>query len=236
MGKHALEEVLKSEPKRFKEVLTHKQEDPLTTALKEKGVRVQFAPKQKLTSIVQSDSHQGFIAKVEERPFLSPKEFLKTANERSLVLMCDAIQDPQNFGSILRAAECFGVDAVIYSTNRNVALTPVVSKASVGASELIPLIPVANLADTLKKFQDEGYFGVATNASNQAEPLTGFTFPTRTLLIVGAEGPGIQPLLIKKADVHLYIPMQGAIDSLNVSQATAAILSHWEPSPKNRAK
>jgi 23S rRNA (guanosine2251-2'-O)-methyltransferase len=227
MGKHSIEETLKQNPKRFIEVHTYKKEDPLTLSLQEKGVRVHISPKQKLTAIVQSDSHQGFIAKVQEREFLSPKTFLQTAPEKSLVLMCDAIQDPQNFGAILRAAECFGVDAVIYSTNRNVALTPVVSKASVGASELVPLIPVSNLADTMKKFQDGGYFAVATEISDKAQPLATFEFPEQTLLIVSAEGAGIQSLLSKKADFHLYIPMRGSIDSLNVSQATAVFLSHW---------
>lgn len=227
MGKHALEEVLKQNPKRILEVLTYKKDDPLVHDLKKKGVKVLLAPKHKLASIVRSESHQGFIAKVQEREFLTVKEFLKNVPEKSLVLMCDAIQDPQNFGSILRAAECFGVDAVIYSTNRNVALTPVVSKASVGASEMVSLIPVSNLVDTLKKFQDAGYFSVATEISDQAKPLDSFEFPEKTVLMVGAEGPGIQPLLSKRSDFHLYIPMKGAIDSLNVSQATAVLLSHW---------
>lgn len=228
MGKHALEETLKQNPKRFIEVHTYKKDDPLTQEFKNIGVKVLFSPKQKIASLVQSDSHQGFIAKVQEREFLTPKEFLKVAPEKSLTLMCDAIQDPQNFGSILRAAECFGVDAVIYSTNRNVSLTPVVSKASVGASEIIPLIPVSNLADTLKKFQDAGYFSVATEISDKAQSLDTFEFPQQTLLMIGSEGSGIQPLLSKKSDFHLYIPMKGSIDSLNVSQATAVLLSHWK--------
>lgn len=228
MGKHSIEETLKQNPKRLIEVYTYKKEDTLTQELNKKGIKTHFSPKQKLASIVQSDSHQGFIAKVQEREFLTPKEFLKTAPEKSLVLMCDAIQDPQNFGSILRAAECFGVDAVVYSKNRNVSLTPVVSKASVGASEIVPLIPVSNLADTLKKFQDAGYFSVATEISSEAAPLDSFEFPQQTLLMIGAEGPGLQPLLSKKSDFHLYIPMRGSIDSLNVSQATAVLLSHWK--------
>lgn len=228
MGKHALEETFKRNPKRLVEVHTYKKEDPLMQEFKQKGVKVVFSPKQKLVSLVQSESHQGFVAKVQERDCLTPKEFLKTAPGKSLVLMCDAIQDPQNFGSILRAAECFGVDAIIYSTNRNVALTPVVSKASVGASEIVPLMPVSNLADTLKKFQDAGYFSVATEISDKAQSLNTFEFPQQTLLMIGAEGPGIQPLLSKKSDFHLYIPMKGSIDSLNVSQATAVLLSHWK--------
>ncbi|MEM8728165.1 MAG: 23S rRNA (guanosine(2251)-2'-O)-methyltransferase RlmB [Chlamydiota bacterium] len=227
MGKHALEEVLKQTPKRLLEVHTYKKNDPFVHLLKEKGMKVSMTSKHTLASIVRSVSHQGFIAKVREREFLTVKEFLKTAPEKSLVLMCDAVQDPQNFGSILRAAECFGVDAVIYSTNRNVALTPVVSKASVGASEIVPLLPVSNLVDALKTFQSAGYFSVATEISDRARLLNSFEFPERTVLIVGTEGLGIQPLLSKKSDFHLYIPMKGSIDSLNVSQATAVLLSHW---------
>ncbi len=227
MGKHALKEVLKQNPERFIEVHTYKKDDPLVDHLKEKGVGVLLTPKHKLASIVRSESHQGLIAKVQEREFLTAKEFLKNVSEKRLILLCDAIQDPQNFGSILRAAECFGVDAVIYSTNRNVALTPVVSKASAGASEIVPLMPVSNLVDTLKKFQDAGYFSVAAEISDQARPLDSFEFPEKTVLIVGAEGAGIQPLLLKRSHFHLYIPMKGAVDSLNVSQATAVLLSHW---------
>jgi len=218
MGKHAIEEVAKRNPERLIKVYSHKKENPL-------GIDVTVVSKQKLSAMAGSESHQGIIAEVKEREFLAPKEFLKTAPEKSIVLMVDSINDPQNFGTILRAAECFGVDAVIYSKNRNVALTPVVSKASVGASEIVPLMPVSNLADTLKKFQAGGYFSVAAEVAPGAHSLSSFEFPVQTLLIMGAEGSGIQPLLSKNSDFHVMIPMQGSIDSLNVSQATAVFLS-----------
>ena len=163
---------------------------------------------------------------MKERDELPLKEFLSTTPEKSLVVMCDSITDPQNFGAILRACECFGVDALVFSKNRNVGITPVVSKVSVGGSELVPLIAVSNLVDTLKKFQDVGYFSVAAECHERSQSLYNFEFPSQTVLIIGAEGKGIQPLLSKKADYHLEIPMQGRIDSLNVSQATAVFLSH----------
>jgi len=225
MGKHAVEEVLKTSPERLLEVYTYKQESPLFDALHQAGVKTIFTLKPKLTALVRSDSHQGFVAKVREREILVLKEFLSNPPEKSLVVMCDSITDPQNFGTILRACECFGVDALTFSTNRNVALTPVVSKASVGGSELVPLIPVSNLTDTLKKFQSAGYFAVAAEGSKQ--DIYTFEFPAQTLLILGAEGKGIQPLLSKKSDFHVEIPMLGKIDSLNVSQAAAVLLSHW---------
>lgn len=225
MGKHAIEEVAKIDTKRLLKVYSHKKGDPLLESLHRLGVKIHIVPKQKLESLVLSESHQGFVAEVKEREFLTTKEFLNSTPEKSLVLMCDSISDPQNFGAILRAAECFGADAVIYSKNRNVALTPVVSKASVGASEIVPLLPVSNLADTLKKFQNEGYFSVAAEVKEGAHSLSSFEFPEKTLLIMGSEGTGIQPLLSKNSDFHVMIPMAGSIDSLNVSQATAVFLS-----------
>ncbi|MCB1106566.1 MAG: 23S rRNA (guanosine(2251)-2'-O)-methyltransferase RlmB [Chlamydiia bacterium] len=216
MGKHAIEEVVKRDPERIIEIYSHQKEHPF---------KVTVVPKQNLSKMVSSESHQGLVAKVKEREFLTPKEFLKGSPEKSVVLMVDSIQDPQNFGAILRAAECFGTSGVIYSTNRNVGLTPVVSKASVGASEIVPLLPVSNLADTLKKFQEGGYFSVAAEVKKGAHMLTSFEFPEKTLLIMGAEGSGIQPILSKNSDFHVMIPMQGSIDSLNVSQATAVFLS-----------
>ena len=227
MGKHAIQETLKRSPKRLIEVYTHKKEDPFNQELAKKRVPIFFLQKEKMSARVRSDSHQGFIAKVSEKGFLTAREFLQKEGENGLVLMCDAIQDPHNFGAILRAAECFGVNALIYSIHKNVTLTPVVSKVSVGASELVPLIPVSNLGTTLKIFKEADYMVVATEISKRAEPLTTFTFPKKTLLIVGSEGRGIQSILTKQSDRFLYIPMRGSIDSLNVSQATAVFLSHW---------
>ena len=228
MGKHVIEEVLSIDPKRILKVYTHKKEDPLILKLQHAGIKTILMPKNRLLSFVQSESHQGFIAEVNEREELSLKQFLSQTFERSLVVMCDSITDPQNFGAILRACECFGVDALVFSKNRNVGLTPVVSKASVGGSELVPLIAVSNLVDTVKKFQESGYFAVAAACHNHSQNLYDFDFPSHTVLIIGSEGKGIQPLLSKKADEHLEIPMQGHIDSLNVSQATAVLLSHWQ--------
>lgn len=226
MGKHALEEVLKIDAERLLKVYTCKEEDPLLQKLRNAGIQTIVIPKNRLFSLVQSESHQGFVAEVKERDELPLKEFLSTTPEKSLVVMCDSITDPQNFGAILRACECFGVDALVFSKNRNVGITPVVSKVSVGGSELVPLIAVSNLVDTLKKFQDVGYFSVAAECHERSQSLYNFEFPSQTVLIIGAEGKGIQPLLSKKADYHLEIPMQGRIDSLNVSQATAVFLSH----------
>lgn len=233
MGKNCVETVLDNSPERVTEFFTAKKEsDELIEKARSKGIKVKTLSKQKLYDLVNSDSHQSYVVQVKANEQPDLKQFLQE-NHR-LVLMLDNINDPQNLGAILRAAECFGVDAVIWSKNRGCSLTPSAAKASVGASELVPTIVVSNLAETVKKFQKAGFFAITAEISDKAQSLINFEFPAQTLLIMGSEGQGIQPLISKIADDQVYIPMSGKIDSLNVSQATAVLLSRLSQSDKKR--
>jgi 23S rRNA (guanosine2251-2'-O)-methyltransferase len=223
MGRNTVREVFRAQPERIKRVLTTKDPDDnaFLQEMQKAGKPVRQMNERSLSSLLNSDSHQGFAAELKPREHPSLKEFLQQTREKSLVLVLDSIFDPQNFGAILRAAECFGVDAVIYSKNRGASVTPSVTKASVGASELIPMIVVSNLAEAVRKLQDGGYFAAVADVGSEAKSALEFDFPDHTALVLGSEGKGIQPLIAKYADASLYIPMQGKIDSLNVSQAAA---------------
>ncbi|CCB88882.1 MAG: 23S rRNA (guanosine(2251)-2'-O)-methyltransferase RlmB [Simkania sp.] len=224
MGKNCLSEVLKTNPKSIQKIFTSKEDDPVLKKAKGFNIPIQFVPKARLTAMVNSESHQGVVAKLRERTYPELRPFLRTSKEKSLILMCDGITDPQNFGAILRAAECFGVDGVVFSKNRSVEITPVVTKASVGASELVPLLRVSNLAETMNQFQKAGFTAIVADVGEHSKSIDTFTFPDKTLLILGAEGRGVQPLLKKKADCCVEIPLKGQIDSLNVSQAASILL------------
>ena len=229
MGKHAVEELLLHAPHRLIQLFTlpSKADAPLVLACQKAGVAVTFVRAEELTRMVGTDAHQSFVAKIKQRAYLDLKEFLANlGEENALVLMLDQIFDPQNFGALLRAAECFGVSAVVWSKNRGCDLTPAAAKSSCGASELVPLIQVSNLAETAERFKKEGFEVVASLLDAEAESLYAFTFAPRTLLIMGSEGEGIQPLLRKKSDRAVYIPMRGKVASLNVSQAASVLLSH----------
>ncbi|NGX57805.1 MAG: 23S rRNA (guanosine-2'-O-)-methyltransferase RlmB, partial [Chlamydiae bacterium] len=221
MGKNCVQEVLKTAPERIEKIITAQP----APHLKKYDIPIEVKPKEALSKLVQSESHQGILAYVKEKSHLNLKEFLSRDLDKSLVIMLDSIFDPQNLGAILRAAECFGVNAVVWSKNRGVDITPVVSKVSVGATELVDTMKVSNLAETVKRFQDKGYYAVTAEVGEGAESLYDFEFPSHTLLILGSEGKGVQPLISKRADFKVYIPMHGQIDSLNVSQATAVFLS-----------
>ena len=230
MGRNCIFEVVRKAPERILEVYTSQksQSDALYATLLKHSIRVKELPKHELSRLVESESHQGYVAAVKEREEPDLREFLAHAEERekSVVLMLDSIYDPQNLGAIIRACECFGVDLVVFSKNRGADITPVATKTSAGATELVPILKVSNLVETLKAFQKEDFWAVAAEGKERAQSLGEFEFPSKMVLVLGSEGKGIQPLLSKTCDFHLSIPMRGQIDSLNVSQAAAVILSH----------
>lgn len=229
MGVHSIEELLRYAPEKILRIYTiSSKKSDLLLQCEKKKIPISYVSTDFLTKMAGSDSHQLLVAHIKGRNYMEMKEFLDDDTEESLVLMLDQIFDPQNFGALIRSAECFGANAVLWSKNRGSDLTPVAAKASCGASELLPLIRVSNLATSIDQFKEAGYEVVAALLDSKAESAYGFNFAPKTVLIVGSEGEGIQPLLRKKADRAIYLPMRGKIASLNVAQATAALLALWD--------
>ncbi len=233
MGLHAIQELLKHAPTRLLKVYTsipqgrQERKNTLFQECEKRKIPIQIVSSEQLTKMTGSDSHQSFAAHIQGRRYWTAKEFLEATQDQDsvFVLMLDEIHDPQNFGAILRSAECFGVNAVAWSKNRGCDLTPSVAKASCDASEIIPLLRVSNLAETVDRFKEEGFEIIASVANPDAKPLFSHICAKKTLLIMGSEGEGIQPLLQKKADRLVYIPLSGKIQSLNVAQAAAILLA-----------
>jgi 23S rRNA (guanosine2251-2'-O)-methyltransferase len=231
MGRNTLEEILKHKTDIILEVytgLTFKQgqrKDLLIEEIEQKKISIKYVSNHQLSSLAGSDSHQSFVAKIKDRNFLDAKTFLHREKQSSFVLMLDSIADPHNMGAIFRSAECFQVDAIVYSKNRGVDITPVVTKVSCGATELVPILRVSNLAQTAAEFQKQGFEIIVAENRPDAVSLSDFNFSGKTLLIMGSEGEGVQAILRKLADRSLKIPIFGKIDSLNVAQATAVILA-----------
>ncbi|MCH9634715.1 MAG: 23S rRNA (guanosine-2'-O-)-methyltransferase RlmB [Chlamydiae bacterium] len=235
MGLHCVHEVVSHQPERVIKVLISNMETELSARkasllemIKKKKLEIEKVSMKTLDRTCDSKSHQGFVALLKKRETLSLSSFLKNEKETSFVLALDSIYDPQNLGAILRAAECFGVDLVIWSKNRGASLTPVVAKTSSAASEIIPICLVSNLSTAIQEFSKKGYFVAAAHLDAKSESLFEFKYPEKTLLILGSEGEGVRPLLQKQADTLLQVPMYGRIDSLNVSQAAALFLAHWK--------
>ena len=179
-----------------------------------------------LTEMAMTDSHQGIALVLKERRYTTLNEIINEAEFRpaTLLVMLDGVTDPHNLGAVMRASECFGANGVIWSKNRAVGITPVVTKSAAGSSELLPLSPVGNLADTVRKLKDAGFWCVASALNDRAQVLADFEVPNKMVLILGAEGRGISPLILKLSDYILQVPMEGSISSLNVSQAAGIFL------------
>jgi 23S rRNA (guanosine2251-2'-O)-methyltransferase len=230
MGKRCVEEMIKHRRERIIHIylLSSLQDrSHFEAVLHEHRIGFSLVAKNELFSMVMSESHQGIVAKIKDRPLENIDDFLQKDNERSLVLMLDGIEDPQNFGAIARSCECFKINGLIWSKNRGVDITPTAAKAACGAFELLDLIKVSNLANSVEKFKKMGYEIICADVNVKGEPVNSFKFAEKSLLIVGSEQVGIQALLKKMATRFIYIPMEGDISSLNVAQATSILLYSW---------
>jgi 23S rRNA (guanosine2251-2'-O)-methyltransferase len=227
IGKNCVQEVLDYSKERILQVTTsHELDDPLIKKLLGSKINVKKVGTKTLDSMVNSTSHQGYVASVRKKDPIYLENVIEKSKlkKRSLIVILDSIFDPQNVGAILRSCECFGVDAVIISKNKGCSITPVVSKTSVGATEIVPICEVSNLTTTVEKLQKEGYWAVSAELNEKSVCLNSFTFPEKTVLILGSEGKGVQKILSNKADFHVFIKMLGRIDSLNVSNAASVFL------------
>jgi 23S rRNA (guanosine2251-2'-O)-methyltransferase len=176
----------------------------------------------KLNQLTQDGVHQGVVllAKVPEYQESDLEPLLTTQlKEQPLLLVLDSIQDPHNLGACLRTAQAAGVDLVIIPKDRSATLTPLVRKIATGAAEMIPVVQVTNLRRALQIAQKQGIWFIGLTASPQAVSLykTALTGPLG--LVLGSEGAGLRLLTEQQCDGLAYIPMHGAIESLNVSVA-----------------
>lgn len=193
------------------------------------NIAVETATLEELSALCASDAHQSFAAELRPNPELSLKELLAALKdrERALLLALDGVQDPHNLGAILRAAECFGVDAVLWSRNRGASITPAVRKVSVGASELVPSLAVGSLAEALERCAEADFWIVAAEARADSKAVHGFQFPKKSVIVLGSEGEGLHALVSARSNERVVIPLFGKIDSLNVSQAAAVLLHEY---------
>lgn len=191
------------------------------------GVRIEESDDEQLDRLSGGERHQGAVAEVV--PYAGdPETQLEEALEAlgdtpALLLVLDGVTDPHNLGACLRSADAAGVAAVIVPRDRAAGLTPVVRKVAAGAAESVPLVPVVNLARTLRELRERGLWLVGTTDDAQRTiydvDLTG-----PTVLVLGSEGEGMRRLTREACDDLVSIPMAGAVESLNVSVATGVAL------------
>jgi 23S rRNA (guanosine2251-2'-O)-methyltransferase len=167
------------------------------------------------------DEAQGVAAEIND---IEPKDFVRHRKSISgHVLILDRIQDPHNYGTIIRAANCFGVKTIIVARYHQAPITAAVCKASSGTLFHADIYETTNISSAAEDLQSMGYKIYAADIDGD-KVLNDVQFAEQSAVILGSEGKGIRPGVLEKADTAFRIPMCGDIDSLNVSQSAAIIL------------
>ncbi len=186
------------------------------------GIKVQITSKREMDKLTK-ENHQGFIAELKEFNYFTLDDLLKDNPEKFLIL--DRIQDPHNFGAILRSANAFGIKHIVIAKDRQVEVTPTVLKVSSGGYVGVKIIRVDSMQTAIKRIKDANIWIYAT-ALEKGTPVNKVTFNTPMALVVGNEGKGVSKPILKQSDQNVYIPMNGTVQSLNVSVATGILLSN----------
>lgn len=190
-----------------------------------KKIPVVFRNREYLDTKAGTSNHQGVICICGEYRYAGMDEILSDCKSRknALILILDGITDPQNLGSLIRTGLCFGASGVIIPENRAAAITPSVIKASAGAAMHLPVVRVINISRTIDNLKEEGFWIYGADAKH-GKDLHSHDYSTHIGLVMGSEGKGIRPLVRKKCDFLVSIPMTAIIDSLNVSVSGGIIL------------
>jgi 23S rRNA (guanosine2251-2'-O)-methyltransferase len=232
-GFHAIQAQLDSNPECLLKVLTldnrnDKRLNTLITQLDRLGINTQQANKQQLDKLTKNQTHQGIAAEI-LLPTLPNLDGLIhyvekiVLNNSCLILILDSIQDPRNLGACLRSANAAGVDCVVINKDGSAPINALVHKTSAGALNQLKIFSVTNLSRTIKALKEHNIWVVGLDGATD-QSLYQIDLTTPTAIIMGAEGSGLRSLTKKSCDQLAMIPMQGNVESLNVSVATGIAL------------
>jgi 23S rRNA (guanosine2251-2'-O)-methyltransferase len=226
-GPRAVEEALRADPKRVVVVYVLNEADRLREfegSARRVGVRCEPRSAAELDALAQGLRHQGVLAITGEYPYAELDQVLREARPSPLIVALDQISDPHNFGAIVRSCVAFGADAIITLKDRAAPVTPVVVRASAGATERACIARVTNLARTLESLRERGLSVVGLDAAG-ARTLDALPFGVEgRVLVIGSEGDGLRRLTRELCDELARIEMPGGFESLNASVAAAIAL------------
>ncbi len=187
------------------------------------GVATHAADESRLDDLAGSRRHQGVVAIVDASvPHVTLDDVLDGLAEPALLLVLDGVTDPHNLGACLRNADAFGAHAVIVPKDRAVGVNATVAKAASGAADTVPVVSVTNLARTLRDLKQRGVWVVGADAGGESLFTADVGGPVAWVL--GAEGEGLRRLTRETCDRVVGIPLDGTVESLNVSVASGICL------------
>lgn len=193
---------------------------------KERGIVVQYVERAKIEALAGGHRHQGVLAYVAPVPYAELEDILKAAEEKGeapFLVLLDELEDPHNLGALLRTADATGVHGILIPKRRSVSLNATVAKTSAGAVEYVPVARIGNIAQTLKKLKEKGFWVAGADMDGEkAYYEADLTGPL--VLVVGSEGKGMSRLTKEACDFIVRMPMVGRINSLNASVAGSILM------------
>lgn len=190
-------------------------------------VKVERVSSLKLKELTSDGHHQGIAAIIKEFNYASLDEIIFDSKKEKnpLIIMLDEIQDPHNFGAIIRTCAYFNVRGIIIKKHQQVPLNATVAKVSTGALNFVKVCQVTNLSNALETLKQKGFWIVSTDLKD-AVNYQEVDYLRPIVLILGSEGKGVSPLLSKRSDYVVQIPILGKVNSLNVSVAAGILINY----------
>ena len=220
-GRNVALEYLKKTENIRKIYLQDKFHDENLKSLIEKAkVQTVWCHKDELDQLANGN-HQGIILDVEDFSYCDVEDFF--SKEDSFLIVLDHLEDPHNFGAIIRTSEAAGVDGIIIPKDRGVSVNGTVIKTSAGASENMSISMVTNLNSTIKQLKDNGFWVVGTDMKNSTD-YREIDYSGKIALVIGNEGNGMSRIIRESCDFIAEIPMYGKINSLNASVAAGIMI------------
>jgi 23S rRNA (guanosine2251-2'-O)-methyltransferase len=232
-GVHPVLEALKAGRRKFHKIFLKKDSKRLRPEVSEifeyadnLSCKIEYLETDELDSLTKDAKHQGVAAKVSLFPAKTGRDFfarIKNFDKSPFVLILENIEDPHNFGALIRTALCAGIDYIMIPKDRSVAPVPSVSRSSAGAMEHAEIFLITNTASTIRKLKEKGAWVAGLDATGETS-LFKADFSGFFALVVGGEHKGIRPLVKKECDFLISIPIKGRVNSLNASVAGGVAL------------
>ncbi|PAF54689.1 23S rRNA (guanosine2251-2'-O)-methyltransferase [Mycoplasmopsis agassizii] len=185
----------------------------------ETDIKITYLDKYEMNKLTKTN-HQGYIAQISDFNYLTIEELIKTQEP---IIVLDHLEDPQNFGAIIRSANSFGIKNIVFAKERSVQITDTVLKASSGGFINMKFHKASSLTTTIQKLKKAGYWIYASHLSEKTVDLKAVDFDSKSVIIIGNEHKGVNNSLVKESDLLFKIPSFGTVQSLNASAASAII-------------
>lgn len=220
-GRNVAKEILNKE-KKVNKILLQKdfKDNEIISLIEKKKINVEYLDKNQISKF-DKFSHQGIILDIEDFEYTDYTDFLNV--EEAKIVILDHLEDPHNFGAIIRTCEAAGITGVIIPKDRSVDVNSTVMKTSAGALENMRIAKVTNLVNVIEKLKENGFWIVGTGLED-AQDYRDIDYSGKIALIIGSEGSGMSKSVKESCDYVAKIPMYGKINSLNASVAAGIMI------------